>query len=681
MNIKKSFFLILPFLILSLTGIAAFCGSMLIKHWNLSFMAAFSIVNISSFCVFSIISIIFINQKVLNPLKKMNINLIQASDDLSVRLNNNSNDEIGTLSGNINLFINKIYSMINDLKGIVDTSTEIGENVETGTRRSANLGKEVSLQLSRNSNILKELSLVVQDASGGVGSVSHLMKTVVELIVETQSASVEETTASIEEMMASLNSISRITEEKRVLSDQLFSLSTLGAEDMDRTVSSIQQVSSSAEVIHNMVQVITDVAAKTNLLAMNAAIEAAHAGNAGRGFSVVAGEIKKLAETTNRQVTTISHSMREISGKMNDAFDVSTKTGVSIHKIIAGIKDLTGGMTEISSSITELSIGSKQITEAMNSLQDSTVKVKEGSRETETEIAKVYSSMKSVVSKSEETVESSDAMNILMGEIQVETENLLKQGKLNVQQISGIDKRVQIFTSSGKGRDFVIGYNDVPPYCMKGKGDIAVGATIDFFREVLKDMGVHQIRYRPVQSLSRMYELINRNEIDAYTLSTRIYEPHPEYNIVSPTSPSIVSVPGFLMLKENPLQSISSFEDLVTLRISTKNGMPLTQTLSNAESNIQFFGGANPLSDSIGMMLKGRTDAVYSLLVGELLYMAKQLGIQDIVKPVYLPDPELELFTVFSEKAADMYMERYESSFKKLSKEFSLDSMLKKYYY
>ncbi len=683
MKIKTYFIVLLASLMVVFAGVAGVLGATMIRRWDLSPFIAFIIVNGVSLGVFVIIGMIMMSKKVLKPINRIHTgitNLTNASGDLSIRIDIDTKDEMGDLAGDINIFLEKLNSMITELKGIVDTSTEIGENVETGTLRSASLGEEVSLKLADNRDILKELTIVVHRASDGVNSVSTLMRTVVNLIVDIQSASVEESTAAIEEMMASLNNISRITEEKKVLSDQLLSLSKLGAEDMDSTVTSIRQVSGSAEVILDMVQVITDVAAKTNLLAMNAAIEAAHAGKAGKGFSVVADEIRKLAETTNEQVKTISLSIRDIAGKMKFADDVTVKTGVSINKVIEGIEDVANGMTEISSSIIELSVGGNQIMEAMNSLRNSTVEVKEGSAETETEIGKVQASMKSVVSKSEITVENSDAMNTLMGEILEVTENLLKQGKRNARQIAGIDQRIQQFKSCSKDREFVIGYNDVPPYSMSGTGDEAAGAAIDFFNRVLEEMGITQIRYRSVQNLSRMYELLHRNEIDAYTLATRTYDPHPEYKFVSPVYPTIRSVPGFLMLKEHPLELISSTEDLKSLRISTKNGMPLTQTLSQVESNVQFFGGTDPLLDSIKMMLKNRTDAVYSLLVGELLYMAKQLGVLDVVKPVYLPDPELELFTVFSDKAANRDLERYEASFNKVSEELSFDSMLQKYF-
>ena len=683
MKIKTSFILLPASLLVVFAGVAGILGPAMIRRWDLSPFIAFIIVNGVSFGAFVIIGMILMSRKVLKPINRIHTgitNLSNASGDLSIRIDIDTKDEMGDLALDINIFLEKLNSMITELKAIVDTSTEIGENVETGTLRSASLGEEVSLKLADNRDILKELTIVVHRASDGVNSVSTLMRTVVNLIVDIQSASVEESTAAIEEMMASLNNISRITEEKKVISDQLLSLSKLGAEDMDSTITSIRQVSGSAEVVLDMIQVITDVAAKTNLLAMNAAIEAAHAGNAGKGFSVVADEIRKLAETTNEQVKTISLSVRDIAGKMKFADDVTVKTGVSINKVIEGIEDVANGMTEISSSIIELSVGGNQIMEAMNSLRNSTVEVKEGSAETETEIGKVQASMKSVVSKSEITVENSDAMNILMGEILGVTKNLLKHGKHNARQIAGIDQRIQQFKSSNKDQEFVIGYNDVPPYSMSGTGNEAAGAAIDFFKQVLGEMGITQIRYRSVQNLSRMYELLNRNEIDAYTLATRTYDPHPEYKFVSPINPTIRSVPGFLMLKEHPLELISSTDDLKSLRISTKNGMPLTETLSHVESNVQFFGGTDPLLDSIKMMLKNRTDAVYSLLVGELLYMAKQLGVLDIVKPVYLPDPELELFTVFSNKAADRDLERYEASFNKVSEELSFDSMLQKYF-
>ncbi len=439
-------------LFIVLGGAAGFFGSRMLQSRDMSPFFIFIVVNGVSLGVFIITGMVLMSRKVLKPIAGVHSgisSLADASGDLSLRMDIHTNNEIGDFSRDVNSFLEKLDSMITELKVIVAASTEIGENVETGTLKSASLAEEVSGKLAENRRILQELTQEVRSASGGVNSVSTLMKRVVNLLEETQSASVEESTAAIEEMLASLNSISRIAEEKKALSDQLLSLSKLGAEDMESTVTSIRQVASSAEVILEMIRVITDVADKTNLLAMNAAIEAAHAGEAGKGFAVVADEIRRLAETTNEHVKSISLSIQEIVGKMGTTNEVTAKTGVSINKVIEGIENVADSMAEISGSVAELSVGGKRIMEVLGSLQNSTEEVKKGSAETEAEIGKVQEAMESAVSKTEVTLENAGTMNTLMGEIAEAIENLIQQGKNNARQIAGIEQRILQFKSSG----------------------------------------------------------------------------------------------------------------------------------------------------------------------------------------------------------------------------------------
>jgi hemerythrin-like metal-binding protein len=137
-----------------------------------------------------------------------------------------------------------------------------------------------------------------------------------------------------------------------------------------------------------MIEIINDIAARTNLLAMNAAIEAAHAGASGRGFAVVAGEIRKLAETTSQNAHQISDRLAALVGRIDEARAASTETSNAFTEIEGGVTEVSDAFTEITGSTRELSAGTKEVVTATEALRDlsrqivgSTEEMKIGARE------------------------------------------------------------------------------------------------------------------------------------------------------------------------------------------------------------------------------------------------------------------------------------------------------------
>ena len=183
-----------------------------------------------------------------------------------------------------------------------------------------------------------------------------------------QQASLEESSASIQEMIASISSAADITNERKESMSQLISSASNGQIDLGETIERVESITGSVKGIGKMIEVIDDVASHTNLLAINAAIEAAHAGDTGRGFSVVADEIRKLAEQTATNASTISGSLSEMIRDMGDVSERSKKTGDAVGKIIDDVRNMAESLSVLTNSMTELSVGTNQITGALSQL-------------------------------------------------------------------------------------------------------------------------------------------------------------------------------------------------------------------------------------------------------------------------------------------------------------------------
>ena len=195
--------------------------------------------------------------------------------------------------------------------------------------------------------------------------------------VTEQSAAVTESAASIEEMIANIQSVTNALSKNSVHVDELQSASEVGHTGLNKVAEDIREIASESESLLEINSVMQNIASQTNLLSMNAAIEAAHAGESGRGFAVVADEIRKLAESSSSQSKTISSVLKNIK----DAIDKITKSIENVQKkfdaIESGIKTVAEQEGGALNAMEEQRQGSTQILQAMGQLSDITYRVKE----------------------------------------------------------------------------------------------------------------------------------------------------------------------------------------------------------------------------------------------------------------------------------------------------------------
>ena len=577
-------------------------------------------------------------------------------------------------------YLENLHRVIGRLRNMVDRSTEIGENVEGAVKQTSVLNMEVASYIDKNREYAEGLDSEIKGSAQSMMQAREQLGYLNTMITENQSASVNESSSAIEEIIASIKNISRTSLEKKEVTDGLNALSNQGRREMENTMRAISRVAETAVEVVQTAEIINDVAARINLLAMNAAIEAAHAGEAGRGFAVVAAEVKKLAEQTNNNAKTISESMAEMRRQMEEATASTRQTDSSINEISGNISEVADGITEIFNGIQEVASAGEQILKSMHTLLSITDEVGQSSESTDANMQIMMDAMQTVAEISAGSITNADRMSELVGEIASSVDMLREQGGLNAEQLSGIDRELSGLRMGKDDSRFVIGFNDVPPFSMKDDNGNPTGAANDFLLAVLNEMGINNVSFRYIQSLERIYEMLDRGEISAYTLATKTYDPRPELIYKVPAEPSIRPAAGFLMHLDSPLFEISSPGDISDIKISTKNGMPLSASITESGAAVEFIGGEEPLQDCLKMTVKKRFDAVYSIICTELEYMAGQLGLSDQVKTVLLPDPRLEIYTAFSAGTSGEIIDGYNSAFGKINESSSFDEYLKKYF-
>lgn len=185
---------------------------------------------------------------------------------------------------------------------------------------------------------------------------------------QTLGCTTEQISASIEELSASIDSIAQNGHHSDEIARRTKDEADVGAKAIDRSIESMDLINASSEEINEIVKVISEIANQTNMLAFNAAIEAARAGEHGLGFSVVAEEVRKLAERSSQATKEISKLITETVKRVTQGSEVSREAGVAFKKILDGIGETTESISQISVAANEQQTAARDVAEAIQSI-------------------------------------------------------------------------------------------------------------------------------------------------------------------------------------------------------------------------------------------------------------------------------------------------------------------------
>jgi len=231
----------------------------------------------------------------------------------------------------------------------------------------------------------------------GINSLVDELHTVIDL----QAEAVERSSSITGQMITAIKDTSKASIEKQEDIKELIENASQSQESMRETIQSVEGISQSVGGIAQAIKIISAIAANTNLLSMNAAIEAAHAGEAGRGFAVVSGEIRRLSESTRENSQNISKTLKNIINGISVTSKQSGDTNGRITEMSKEINGIAETMTNLINTLSELSTGSDEITAALKNLRNQSNVMKTNYAEILTKTNQLHSAMLELTDLSE----------------------------------------------------------------------------------------------------------------------------------------------------------------------------------------------------------------------------------------------------------------------------------------
>jgi len=357
--------------------------------------------------------------QVISPLKRLDgeIEAIATGEaDLRRRIESKRRDELGTLASSFDRFMQRLQDIISGLNLAQGDLEVIGNEMAATSQETAGAIAQIMANIKSIRRLTERQSESVEKSLAAVQGVSTRVESL-DGLIETQAAGITEASASIEQMIGNIGSVTASIQKMAERYAALAAASNEGRLKQASVNEKVRDIGNQSELLLKANSIIGGIASKTNILAMNAAIEAAHAGNAGKGFSVVADEIRSLAETAAQQSKNIKAELKTISDSIASVVEASRASETAFESVAKGIQATDSLVQEVERAMVEQKDGSRQILEALRDMNESQTSVRTSAQVMTTMNAGVLDDVRLLEQASVQISESMDEMVVGVGEV------------------------------------------------------------------------------------------------------------------------------------------------------------------------------------------------------------------------------------------------------------------------
>ncbi|MDR3114520.1 MAG: methyl-accepting chemotaxis protein [Treponema sp.] len=347
--------------------------------------------------------VIITARSISNPIASTMIMLKDiAEGDLTQELTLHSRDELGDMVRFLNFTVERIKHLVLSIRKEAEVLSQTGGDLAANMTETAAAINEITANLQNINVQTGKQEELVQSTDTVMEQMLENIQTLTREI-ETQTRCVHESSSAVEKLLSNIQSVTQSLVKNEANINKLSQAAQVGYSGLQEVSADIQGIARESEGLLEINEVMENIAGQTNLLSMNAAIEAAHAGAAGKGFAVVADEIRKLAESSGEQSKTIGDVLKRIKDSIDTITKATNEVLQHFEAIRDGVKTVTEQERHIRSAMEEQGTGSKTILESISSLNEITGEVKDRAR--------------GMLGGSHEVIEESKALGQISGEI------------------------------------------------------------------------------------------------------------------------------------------------------------------------------------------------------------------------------------------------------------------------